>query len=83
VKVSFNSALAQKEAAKKEEENGQVLILPPDAKVGIGAPSRWGWPGSAAAGARLGAAEAGGGRAGDGFILFKLLVVVSPVPPRR
>lgn len=34
VKVSFNSALAQKEAAKKEEENSQVLILPPDAKVG-------------------------------------------------
>lgn len=33
VKVSFNSALAQKEAAKKEEENSQVLILPPDAKV--------------------------------------------------
>uniref|UniRef100_A0A669R460 Integral membrane protein 2 n=1 Tax=Phasianus colchicus TaxID=9054 RepID=A0A669R460_PHACC len=32
VKVSFNSALAQKEAAKKEEENSQVLILPPDAK---------------------------------------------------
>lgn len=33
VKVSFNSALAQKEAVKKEEENSQVLILPPDAKV--------------------------------------------------
>lgn len=33
VKVSFNSALAQKEAAKKEEENSQVLIVPPDAKV--------------------------------------------------
>ncbi|NXO36205.1 ITM2B protein, partial [Locustella ochotensis] len=32
VKVSFNSALAQKEVAKKEEENSQVLILPPDAK---------------------------------------------------
>nr|O42204.1 RecName: Full=Integral membrane protein 2B; AltName: Full=Transmembrane protein E3-16 [Gallus gallus]AAB70816.1 putative transmembrane protein E3-16 [Gallus gallus] len=32
VKVSFNSALAHKEAANKEEENSQVLILPPDAK---------------------------------------------------
>lgn len=37
VKVSFNSALAQKEAAKKDEENSQVLILGPDAKVSRGA----------------------------------------------
>lgn len=44
VKVSFNSAVAQKDAAKKEDEeegsnsntctsSTQVLILPPDAKV--------------------------------------------------
>lgn len=42
VKVSFNSALAQKEAAKKEEENSQVLILPPDAKVSAGGPEALG-----------------------------------------
>ncbi|NWI82416.1 ITM2B protein, partial [Dryoscopus gambensis] len=48
VKVSFNSALAQKEAAKKEEENSQVLILPPDAKdpedaVPVGQRRAWCW----------------------------------------
>jgi len=44
VKVSFNSALAQKEAAKKEEENSQVLILPPDAKVRAAGTERRGRP---------------------------------------
>lgn len=44
VKVSFNSALAQKEAAKKEEENSQVLILPPDAKVRAASTERRGRP---------------------------------------
>lgn len=58
VKVSFNSALAQKEAAKKEEENSQVLILPPDAKVGIGVGTEPQGP------ARL---RGGGGSAGLGW----------------
>lgn len=54
VKVSFNSALAQKEAAKKEEENSQVLILPPDAKVrAAGAPTLRGWRGGAGRSALL------------------------------
>uniref|UniRef100_A0A8D0L8H6 Integral membrane protein 2 n=1 Tax=Sphenodon punctatus TaxID=8508 RepID=A0A8D0L8H6_SPHPU len=48
VKVSFNSALAQKEAAKKEE-NSEVLILPPDTKdpeggvVPVGQRRAWCW----------------------------------------
>lgn len=66
VKVSFNSALAQKEAAKKEEENSQVLILPPDAKVrAAGGPTL---RGPAAPGAPLCSAPRGargGERGGD------------------
>lgn len=71
VKVSFNSALAQKEAAKKEEENSQVLILPPDAKVrAAGAPTLRGWRGGAGRSAllrsaALGGAAPGGERGGD------------------
>lgn len=61
VKVSFNSALAQKEAAKKEEENSQVLILPPDAKVrAAGAPTLGDRPGGAGRSALLRCAALGG-----------------------
>lgn len=60
VKVSFNSALAQKEAAKKEEENSQVLILPPDAKVrAAGGPTLRGRPGGAGRCAALRCARRG------------------------
>lgn len=60
VKVSFNSALAQKEAAKKEEENSQVLILPPDAKVrAAGGPTLRGRPGGAGRSAALRCARRG------------------------
>lgn len=66
VKVSFNSALAQKEAAKKEEENSQVLILPPDAKVrAAGGPTLQGRPGGAGRCAALGGAARGRERGGD------------------
>lgn len=63
VKVSFNSALAQKEAAKKEEENSQVLILPPDAKVRAAGTERLGGGrqprGSAVPGSPLGRGASG------------------------
>uniref|UniRef100_A0A8C8AP58 Uncharacterized protein n=1 Tax=Otus sunia TaxID=257818 RepID=A0A8C8AP58_9STRI len=83
VKVSFNSALAQKEAAKKEEENSQVLILPPDAKVRAAGDRAWRRPGCSAAAAAARSAPLGGEvlpragkRAGDGFLLYTL------IPPR-
>ena len=79
VKVSFNSALAQKEAAKKEEENSQVLILPPDAKVraaedraagaGPAAGRRRALPSAPLGGEVL---PRGGKRAVDDFILYML-----------
>lgn len=65
MKVSFNSALAQKEAAKKEEENSQVLILPPDAKVrAAGGPTLRGRPGGAGRSAPLCCAALGGAARG-------------------
>lgn len=83
VKVSFNSALAQKEAAKKEEENSQVLILPPDAKVRAAGDRATG-AGPAARRRALRSAPLGGEvlprrgkRAGNDFILYMLFT------PRR
>lgn len=86
VKVSFNSALAQKEAAKKEEENSQVLILPPDAKVrAAGAPTLRGWRGGAGRSALLLSAPlrcARRGRPGRGARRGRCRALCAPCPRR-